>query len=77
MCKRVSAAVMIFFVLVLVFVCSSLKISAKDVNLELPDGEWEKFEGSVPDDVKDRRYYEWGSNKLEDAARQYWEKIKK
>ena len=31
----------------------------------------------LPDDVKDRRYYEWGSNKLEDAARQYWEKIKK
>ena len=31
----------------------------------------------LPDDVKDRIYYEWGSNKLEDAARQYWEKIKK
>ena len=31
----------------------------------------------LPDDIKDRRYYNWGSNKLEDAARQYWEKIKK
>lgn len=31
----------------------------------------------LPDDIKDKRYYNWGSNKLEDAARQYWEKIKK
>jgi putative ATPase len=31
----------------------------------------------LPDDLKDRRYYNWGANKLEDAARQYWEKIKK
>ena len=31
----------------------------------------------LPDDLKDRKYYNWGSNKLEDAARQYWDKIKK
>ena len=31
----------------------------------------------LPDDIKERRYYNPGSNKLEDAARQYWEKIKK
>ncbi len=31
----------------------------------------------LPDDVKDSVYYNWGSNKLEDAARQYAEKIKK
>ena len=31
----------------------------------------------LPDDVKDKQYYNWGSNKLEDAARQYAEKIKK
>ena len=31
----------------------------------------------LPDDIKDRKYYQWGSNKLEDAARQYAEKIKK
>ncbi len=31
----------------------------------------------LPDDIKDKRYYNYGSNKLEDAARQYAEKIKK
>ena len=31
----------------------------------------------LPDDIKDKKYYRWGSNKLEDAARQYAEKIKK
>ena len=31
----------------------------------------------LPDDIKDKKYYHWGSNKLEDAARQYAEKIKK
>lgn len=31
----------------------------------------------LPDDVKDKRYYHWGANKLEDAARLYAEKIKK
>ena len=31
----------------------------------------------LPDDIKDKKYYNWGNNKLEDAARQYSEKIKK
>ena len=31
----------------------------------------------LPDDLKDRQYYRWGANKTEDAARAYWEKIKK
>ncbi len=31
----------------------------------------------LPNDIKDKHYYQWGSNKLEDAARQYAEKIKK
>ncbi len=31
----------------------------------------------LPDDIKDKVYYHWGNNKLEDAARQYSEKIKK
>ena len=31
----------------------------------------------LPDDIKDRRYYEYGDNKTEKAARAYWEKIKK
>ncbi len=31
----------------------------------------------LPDDVKDKQYYHYGSNKQEDAARQYAEKIKK
>ncbi len=30
----------------------------------------------LPDDIKDKKYYHWGSDKLEDQARQYWEKIK-
>ena len=31
----------------------------------------------LPDDLKDRKYYNWGANKVEDAARLYAEKIKK
>jgi len=30
----------------------------------------------LPDALKDKRYYEWGDNKTEQAARAYWEKIK-
>lgn len=30
----------------------------------------------LPNDLADRRYYEYGTNKTEQAARQYWEKIK-
>ena len=31
----------------------------------------------LPDDLKDRQYYRYGDNKMEEAARQYGEKIKK
>ena len=31
----------------------------------------------LPDDIKDKQYYHYGTNKQEDAARQYAEKIKK
>ena len=31
----------------------------------------------LPDDIKDRKYYNYGANKSEAAAREYWEKIKK
>ena len=31
----------------------------------------------LPDELKDRRYYEYGDNKTEQAARRYWEEIKK
>ncbi len=31
----------------------------------------------LPDDIKDRVYYEYGENKNEQAAKAYWEKIKK
>ena len=31
----------------------------------------------LPDDLKDARYYEYGDNKNEQAAKAYWEKIKK
>ena len=30
----------------------------------------------LPDDLKNRHYYEYGSNKTEQSAKQYWEKIK-
>jgi len=30
----------------------------------------------LPDDLKDRRYYEFGDNKTEQAAKVYWDKIK-
>lgn len=30
----------------------------------------------LPDALKDVRYYEWGENKTEQAAKAYWEKIK-
>jgi putative ATPase len=31
----------------------------------------------LPDELRDRRYYEYGMNKTEQAAKAYWEKIKK
>lgn len=31
----------------------------------------------LPDDVKDRKYYKHGDNKTEQAAKEYWDKIKK
>lgn len=31
----------------------------------------------LPDDIKDRHYYRYGTNKTEQAARSYWEAIKK
>ena len=30
----------------------------------------------LPNDLKNRKYYKWGENKNEDAARVYWEKVK-
>ena len=30
----------------------------------------------LPDAIKNTRYYEWGENKTEQAAKVYWEKIK-
>ena len=31
----------------------------------------------LPDDLKDRKYYEYGDNRTEQAAKTYWDKIKK
>jgi len=31
----------------------------------------------LPDQLKDKRYYEYGDNKAEQAARRYWEELKK
>lgn len=39
-------------------------------------GHWIKQQ-YLPDDLKDRTYYEYGDNKNEQAAKAYWEKIKK
>ncbi len=30
----------------------------------------------LPDDIMGKRYYNWGNNKQEDTARQYWERVK-
>ena len=30
----------------------------------------------LPDELKDRVYYQYGENKNEQAAKQYWQKIK-
>ncbi len=39
-------------------------------------GHWVKQQ-YLPDDLKNARYYEYGDNKTEQAARRYWEEIKK
>lgn len=39
-------------------------------------GHWVKQQ-YLPDDLKNARYYEYGENKTEQAARRYWEEIKK
>ena len=31
----------------------------------------------LPDKIKNRKYYEYGDNKTEQAAKEYWDKIKK
>lgn len=31
----------------------------------------------LPDDIKDRKYYIYGKNKIEQANKEYWDKIKK
>ena len=31
----------------------------------------------LPDDIKNKKYYSYGDNKNERAAKEYWEKIKK
>ena len=31
----------------------------------------------LPDDIKDRKYYKYGSNKLEQTTKEYWDNIKK
>ena len=40
------------------------------------DGHWVR-QKYLPDSLKDAKYYEYGDNKTEQAARAYWEKIKK
>ena len=39
-------------------------------------GHWVKQQ-YLPDELKNRRYYEYGDNKNEQAARRYWEELKK
>ena len=40
------------------------------------EGHWVKQQ-YLPDELKNARYYEYGDNKTEQAARAYWERIKK
>lgn len=39
-------------------------------------GHWVKQQ-YLPDELKNRRYYEFGDNKTEQAARRYWDEVKK
>lgn len=39
-------------------------------------GHWVKQQ-YLPDAIKNRKYYEYGDNKMEQAAKEYWSKIKK
>ena len=39
-------------------------------------GHWVKQQ-YLPDDLKNAKYYSYGDNKTEQAARRYWEEIKK
>ena len=39
-------------------------------------GHWVKQQ-YLPDELKDRKYYEYGDNKAEQAAKRYWDEIKK
>ena len=39
-------------------------------------GHWVKQQ-YLPDELKDRRYYQYGQNKTEQAAKRYWDEIKK
>ena len=40
-------------------------------------GHWGKKQQYLPDDLKNAKYYSYGDNKTEQAARRYWEEIKK
>ena len=40
------------------------------------DSHWVKQQ-YLPDPLKNRVYYEYGENKLEQAAKDYWSRIKK
>ncbi|MBR6940149.1 MAG: hypothetical protein IKH65_05050, partial [Clostridia bacterium] len=40
------------------------------------EGHWVKQQ-YLPDNIKDRKYYEYGDNRIEQAAKEYWSKIKK
>ena len=39
-------------------------------------GHWVKQQ-YLPDEIKDRKYYTYGDNKTEQAAKRYWDEIKK
>ena len=39
-------------------------------------GHWVKQQ-YLPDEIKDRKYYTYGDNKTEQAAKRYWSEIKK
>jgi len=40
------------------------------------EGHWVKQQ-YLPDNIKERKYYEYGDNRIEQAAKEYWAKIKK
>jgi len=69
------------FIITILFVAVMLTapIYASDINDKITSSitdELSGFENALPDNIKDAKYYEYGDNKTEQAAKKYWDLIK-